>query len=145
VNYHSSGRRRPGACESSRESDSGHFGNNTPPPSNTWRRGTRASSIADWKNYHDLAKDYPSADRVGDCVVFNILRNDFRLIARLRFRSHKVFILKVMTHAEYDRNDWQSECGCHQRPPSKKKKAGAAKKGRGEKSRKGSGREKKGR
>jgi mRNA interferase HigB len=73
---------------------------------------------ADWTSYQDMAKDFPTADVVGDCVVFNILRNDFRLIARIRFRTHIVYVLRVMTHAEYDRSNWKSECGCYLPPPT---------------------------
>jgi mRNA interferase HigB len=74
-------------------------------------------SEADWTSYQDLTRDIPSADIVGDCVVFNILHNDYRLIARLRFPTHLVYVLKIMTHAEYDRTDWQTECGCFAPPP----------------------------
>jgi len=36
----------------------------------------------------------------------------YRLIARVLYRSHKVYVLRVMTHAEYDRVDWPTQCGC---------------------------------
>ena len=29
----------------------------------------------------------------------------------------KVFILKVMSHAEYDQDKWKQECGCYEPPP----------------------------
>src|SRR4051812_39608316 len=73
----------------------------------------RVVGQADWQNYNDLRRDYPSADLVGDCLVFNIRGNAIRLIARMRFRLHVVYVLKVMTHAEYDRNQWPDECGCY--------------------------------
>jgi len=79
----------------------------------------RRLMAADWTSYQDLTREIPSADIVGDCVVFNIRRNDFRLIARIRFHSHLVYVLKVMTHAEYDRSDWKSECGCFTSPPAR--------------------------
>lgn len=28
------------------------------------------------------------------------------------YHSHRVYILRVMTHAEYDRSAWREECGC---------------------------------
>jgi len=49
---------------------------------------------------------FPSADLGGNCTVFNVAGNYYRLIARVFFRSHKVYVLRVMTHAEYDREDW---------------------------------------
>jgi mRNA interferase HigB len=76
-------------------------------------------TVAVWANYQELNRDIPSADVVGDCVVFNILHNDFRLIARIRFQTHLVYVLRIMTHAEYDRTDWKTECGCFTPPPPK--------------------------
>lgn len=73
---------------------------------------------AHWQNYQELNSDIRSADLVGDCVVFNILHNDFRLIARIRFHSQIVYVLKIMTHEEYSRVDWKAECGCFTPPPS---------------------------
>jgi mRNA interferase HigB len=81
---------------------------------------------ARWQNYQELNTDIRSADLVGDCVVFNILHNDYRLIARVRFQSQIVYVLKIMTHEEYSRVDWKSECGCFTpppQPPAKRKTA----------------------
>ena len=71
---------------------------------------------AGWKNWGDVRAVYRSADLVGDCVVFNIAGNKYRLIARIRYRSRKVYVLKVMTHGEYDKGTWVDECGCHRAP-----------------------------
>lgn len=77
---------------------------------------------AGWGSYQAMMADIPSADIVGDCVVFNILHNQFRLIARIRFRTQIVYVLRVMSHAEYDRTDWKAQCGCFQPPPARIKK-----------------------
>lgn len=77
------------------------------------------ASAADWKTFADLRTTFPSADLVGNCTVFNIGGNRFRLIGRVFFASHKVYVLRVMTHAEYDREDWAEQCGCHQGPPDR--------------------------
>jgi len=67
---------------------------------------------------------FPSASIVGDCVVFNIGGNKYRLVTRIRYKSRKVFVLKVMTHSEYDEDKWKDECGCFEpSPPPKPKKA----------------------
>jgi len=72
---------------------------------------------ASWVNFSDVKETYSKASLVGNCVVFNILNNKYRLITRILYGSHKVFILKVMTHAEYDdQSKWQEECGCHHPP-----------------------------
>jgi mRNA interferase HigB len=59
---------------------------------------------AEWNSINDLRKDYPSAEMVVDGkVVFNIKANDYRLVALVGFRTKKVFVLWVGTHAEYDK------------------------------------------
>ena len=75
-----------------------------------------------WYSWSDVKADFPAASLVGNCVVFNIGGNKFRLIARIFYRSQKVYVLKVMTHAEYDEDKWKDECGCHEPPPLRQKK-----------------------
>ena len=82
-------------------------------PLRVWFTQTTA---AEWENFADLRATFPSADLVGNCTVFNIGGNNFRLIARVFFASHKVYVLRVMTHAEYDRADWPAQCGCYEPP-----------------------------
>lgn len=77
------------------------------------------SAAAEWQNFSALRGTFPSADMVGNCTVFNVGGNKFRLIARVFYTSHKVYILRVMTHADYDREDWPKECGCYQPPPKR--------------------------
>lgn len=77
---------------------------------------------ADWAKWADVKAMYGSVDQVGDCVVFNIGGNKYRLIARIRYNLHKVFILKVLTHREYDTDKWKDDCGCYTSPPAKPRK-----------------------
>jgi len=81
---------------------------------------------ANWETWADVKATYNSAGLVGDCVVFDIGANKFRLITRIRFQSHKVFILKVMTNKEYDRKKWTEDCGCFAEPPVNRIKASPA-------------------
>ena len=75
------------------------------------------TQAAEWGNFADLRGTFPSADLVGNCVVFNIGGNNFRLIARVFFASHKVYVLRVMTHSECDRQDWVDGCNCYRPQP----------------------------
>jgi mRNA interferase HigB len=77
------------------------------------------TSAAAWRNFSDLRATYPSADLVGNCTVLNLGGNKYRLIGRVLYASHKVYILRVMTHAEYDRADWPKQCGCYEPPPTR--------------------------
>lgn len=74
-------------------------------------------SAAEWATFADVRAMFPSADSVGNCTVFNISGNRFRLIARIFSGNHKVYVLRVMTHPEYDRTPWVDSCGCHEPPP----------------------------
>ena len=69
------------------------------------------TSAAEWRNYSELRSTFATADLVGSCTVLNLGGNKYRLVARVFYASHKVFILRVMTHAEYDREDWPRQCG----------------------------------
>ena len=60
-----------------------------------------------------------SASVVGNCIVFNVGGNKYRLVTRVLYPSQKVFVLRVMTHAEYDEGNWKTECGCYSPPPPK--------------------------
>ena len=71
-----------------------------------------------WRNWAELKATYGNASLVGDCVVFNIAGNKFRLVTRIRYRTQTVYVLKVMTHREYDENQRQEECGCFSTPPA---------------------------
>lgn len=83
-------------------------------PLSAWHAVVR---LADWQNPAEVRGDFPTASFVGNCTVFNIGGNKYRLVTRILFPSHKVYILRVMTHAEYDREPWAEECGCHSPPP----------------------------
>jgi mRNA interferase HigB len=44
---------------------------------------------------------------VGPFVVFDIASNRCRLIAVVKYKWRMVYIRRVLSHAEYDRNEWQ--------------------------------------
>lgn len=62
---------------------------------------------AEWRDFTELRRDFGSADPVGRRTVFNIAGNKYRLIARVNYRTQKVFILHIMTHDEYSKGDWK--------------------------------------
>lgn len=64
-------------------------------------QSTRFSSFA------ALRETFPSADKVGDLVVFNIGGNKYRLITSVHFNRSKVYIRQVLTHQEYDKGKWK--------------------------------------
>lgn len=82
----------------------------------TWYRLARN---ADWPNFGALRQTFGSADQVGNCVVFDVGNNRFRLIGRVNYAARRLYVLKVMDHAEYDKQRWIDECGCHEPPPKR--------------------------
>jgi mRNA interferase HigB len=87
-------------------------------PLRAWHKYVSNRTVA-WEAWTDVRTAFATASKVGGCVVFNIAGNKYRLIARIRYASHKVFVLKVLTHREYDEQKWKQDCGCFQSPPTK--------------------------
>lgn len=58
---------------------------------------------ARWRNLTEVRRVFSHADPVGELTVFNIGGNKYRLIARVNYRTQKVFVLEILTHAKYDR------------------------------------------
>lgn len=69
-------------------------------PISSWIEVTEA---AGWRSFGDVRESFRSADYVKKQVIFNIGGNSYRVIAKINYRTQRVFILDVMTHAEYDR------------------------------------------
>lgn len=86
-------------------------------PLRAWHAHVSHKSIQ-WHLWADVKSGFGSASLVGNCVVFNIGGNKYRLVTRILFPSQKVFILKCMTHAEYDQGRWKADCGCFEAAPS---------------------------
>ena len=62
------------------------------------------------RNFASLAEVYtvfPTADKVGKLTVFNIGGNKARLIKAIHYNRRKVYVRAVLTHAEYDQNQWK--------------------------------------
>lgn len=69
---------------------------------------------AEWQSPSDLKHTFNNADPVtvasgATVYVFNIEGNRHRLIAAIHFNTGMVFILRILTHSEYDRNQWKLE------------------------------------
>jgi mRNA interferase HigB len=88
-----------------------------------WVRLTRA---AVWTKLHDVRATFPDADEVRvqsgkKAVVFDINGNDFRLITAVHYlrpvkapgssarrtTGGRVYVFYLLTHAEYDRDQWK--------------------------------------
>lgn len=67
---------------------------------------------APWQNLADVRESFRHADPIGDCTIFNIRWNNYRLITVIRYKGQQVYTLHVLTHKEYDKEKWKDDCNC---------------------------------
>jgi mRNA interferase HigB len=76
-----------------------------------WRRIMRQEQF---QHFADLRRCFRSADQVrvasGNLVVvFNVCGNTYRLVCAIHYNTGQVFLLRFLTHAEYDKDRWKDE------------------------------------
>jgi mRNA interferase HigB len=62
-----------------------------------------------FQTFNALRQVFPSADLVGNLTVFNISGNNFRLITYIDYTYQLIFVRAVLTHAEYDKENWEND------------------------------------
>ena len=71
----------------------------------------KTATRADWRDFGEVRRTCSnSVDRVGNCTVFNIGGNKYRLVASIKFQTRKIFLLHALTHKEYDIGRWKRDC-----------------------------------
>lgn len=78
------------------------------------RAWIKAAEAADWKSLADVRTACPSADAVPlkdrpTATIFNIGGNKYRLAALVDYEGGVIYVKRVMTHREYDKNKWHSD------------------------------------
>ena len=73
-------------------------------PLDVWYRIAKKSQ---WKSLVDVRHVCPTADAVEKFTVFNIKGNAYRLITEINYRTGRVFLRHVLTHAEYSKGAWK--------------------------------------
>ena len=68
----------------------------------------RLAGHGSWRHPADVRHDWPSADVVGNFIVFNISGNKYRLVVYIDFTRHTIFIRYLLTHAEYDKGGMET-------------------------------------
>ena len=81
----------------------------TAEPLQKWDRLVRE---AEWEGIQDVRRVYPHADAVtvasGNTVtVFNIGGNKYRLVAAIHYNRQRVYVLGLLTHADYSKGFWK--------------------------------------
>jgi mRNA interferase HigB len=74
----------------------------------------KITTHSQWQHFDDVRRTFPHADLVGQLTVFNIGGNKYRLITKIVFAKKeggtgKVYIRRVLTHAEYSKDNWKKD------------------------------------
>lgn len=69
---------------------------------------------AEWRSLNDTRAVFASADEIrvesGKSVtVFNIKGNRYRLIVAIHYNTQMVYVMRFLTHAEYDKGAWKEQ------------------------------------
>jgi mRNA interferase HigB len=71
---------------------------------NSWYK---IANGADWNNFAEVRNCWRNSDVVGRFVVFDIGNNKCRLIATIKYKWKIVYVRHILTHAEYDQQEWR--------------------------------------
>ena len=90
------------------------FGRKFPAAAAPLRQWYKITEKATWRTFADVKATFGQTDQAkvksGQTVcVFDIGGNKFRLVAFVSYRKGKVYVLRVMTHKEYDKEKWKSD------------------------------------
>ncbi len=77
---------------------------------NTMREWIKVVKLADWRNFPELKRTFNHADIYKNCLIFDVGGNKYRIIVKIEYQKHIVFIRFVLTHSEYDEKKWQFDC-----------------------------------
>lgn len=80
-------------------------------PLRAWLKVAKRSK---WRTIGEVRQVYSSADAArvasgGIVTVFNIGGNKYRLIVAIHYNVGFIFVLRFLTHAEYDKNAWKGQ------------------------------------
>jgi mRNA interferase HigB len=67
----------------------------------------RIAKKANWRNLMEVRRELPTGDAVEKSTVFNIKGNAYRLITEINYRTGRIFVRHVLTHADYSKGAWK--------------------------------------
>jgi mRNA interferase HigB len=69
----------------------------------------KASTKLVWENLVEVQAVFPKAEAVGNFTVFNIKGNRYRLIVSIDYERKLIYVKYILTHAEYDKDEWKND------------------------------------
>ena len=90
------------------------FGRRWPAAATPLREWLKITERATWRSLADVKATFGQTDLAkvtsGQTVcIFDIGGNKFRMVAFVSYAKAKVYVLRIMTHKEYDRKRWKDE------------------------------------
>ncbi len=90
------------------------FWRNWPDAESPLRQWYLLTKRAKWRNFADVKRVFGQTDlarlRSGESVaIFDIGGNKYRLIAAISYTKSKVYVLRILTHKEYDTDQWKKQ------------------------------------
>lgn len=73
---------------------------------NNWYQ---VASKANWSNLVEVQQVFTKAEAVSNFTVFNIKGNKYRLIVDIKYQRQLIYIKYILTHAEYDKEEWKND------------------------------------
>ena len=73
---------------------------------NSWYKN---ACKANWSYLVEVQTLYPQAEAVGNLTLFNIKGNKYRLIVDIIYGDKIIYVKYVLTHAEYDKEQWKND------------------------------------
>jgi mRNA interferase HigB len=71
--------------------------------------------LASWKNPAEVKRvfghrvDFVKVASGNTLAVFDVVNNRYRMVAAIHYDYPRVFVLRLMTHEEYDEERWKAE------------------------------------
>ena len=74
----------------------------------------KVAQRADWADFSAVRETFGNVSGVPlksgvTAIVFNVGGNKYRLVARIEYRFHVVYVKMVLTHSQYDTDKWKAE------------------------------------
>jgi mRNA interferase HigB len=60
-------------------------------------------------SFTEVRQTFGSADYVDGFIIFDVGGNKYRIVAVIHYDKQRLYVRKVMTHSECDRNDWRKK------------------------------------
>lgn len=89
------------------------YAHNYPDAAEPLARWEQFVQTATWASIQDVRRAFPHADAVAVesekiITIFNIGGNKYRLIVAIHYNTQRVYVLRLLTHAEYSKDLWKN-------------------------------------